>query len=300
MSDSYNVSTSEVATFLTCKQRWMYAHHPSYNLEPRTLGPALTRGLIGHSALEGYYKAIFNGKMEQEARALVEKFITNSTIKSTMEGDYIKSNMIQDLGVTLQEYFKENLWLFEEYNIMGVENVVLAPLPGVDDINFAGRIDLMLEVAKGVNKGEVIPWDHKFTYNFWSPSSLKLNAQISNYVWAARMMGMHSRRGIISMIRYREDAKESFKQEEVPTNSVMRENFIQNHVVAAVDIVELKRKEKVGLDEKVTRSPSKFNCEYCPFVNLCHTEVMGLDSSVMIEASYRKNSYGYDNVLDVI
>jgi hypothetical protein len=34
-------------------------------------------------------------------------------------------------------------------------------------------------------------------------------------------------------------------------------------------------------------------------VDLCYTEVSGLDSSAMVAANYRSNSYGYDSELDV-
>lgn len=299
MTTKFRVSTSEVATFLTCKQRWMYAHHPSYNLEPRTLGMALTRGLIGHGALEVYYKALFNGSDDTTAISKASDFIVQKTLHEVMLGDSAKAEMISSLGVILNDYYQNTKWLLDEYNLLGVENVVSAPLPGEPDIEFAGRIDLTLEVKSGVNKGEVIPWDHKFTYNFWSEKALKMNAQISNYVWACREMGMRSRKGYINMLRYRGDAKESFKQEEIKTNSTMRDNFIVNHVVAAREIVNLKLKDKVGLKDGITRSTSKFNCEYCPFVDLCYTEASGQDSTTMVKASFRKNSYGYDNVLDV-
>lgn len=296
---TFNVSTSEVATFLTCKQRWMYAHHPSYNLEPRTLGMALTRGVVGHGALEVYYKAIFNGKSDGDSINDAQQYIVSQTLGALKLGDSEKAQMISSLGVVLNDYYRDTKWLLDKYNILGVENIVSAPLPGAEDIFFAGRIDLTLEVASGPDKGEVIPWDHKFTYNFWSEKALKMNAQISNYVWTVREMGSRSRKGTINMLRYREDAKESFNQHEVPVNSTMRDVFIKNHVVAAKQIVELKHKDKVGLDDGITRSTSKFNCEYCPFVDLCYTEACGLESDTMVKASYRKNSYGYDNVLDV-
>ncbi|MFE1145222.1 PD-(D/E)XK nuclease family protein [Streptomyces rochei] len=299
MSKSYNVSTSEVATFLTCKQRWMYAHHPSYNLEPRTLGIALTRGLIGHSAMEVYYKSIKEGTSHTDSVALVQENLAKESVQAMMRGDSDKSLMITQLGLMLKQYFEESQWILMKYDLLGVENLVTAPLPDTDNINFAGRIDLMLGIAKGPNKGEVIPWDHKFTYNFWPEMSIKLNAQISNYVWVVREMGMRSRKGIISMSRYRENAQEKFKQEEVPTNSEMRDLFIKNHVVAAKQIVELKQKPTVSIENGVTRSTSKFNCEYCPFAELCYTEAQGLDSTLMRKANFRKNSYGYDNVLDV-
>jgi hypothetical protein len=277
----------------------MYAHHPSYHLEPRTLGIALSRGLIGHKALEIYYKAILNGKLEAEAVKATEDFLQTRTLREIRIGDGDKAKMITDLIPIIQKYFVESQWVLKRFNILGVENLVYAPLPDEPDIEFAGRIDLMLEEKRGLTKGQVLPWDHKFTYNFWSAKALKMNAQISNYVWAARAMGMHSRGGIINMVRYRTDAIESFRQEEVPTTSVVRKEFIANHTVAARQIVDLKLQDKVGLEQGITRSTSKFNCEYCPFVDLCYTELTGQDVTVMLKANFRPNSYGYDNVLDV-
>lgn len=296
----FKVSTSEVATFLTCSQRWMYAHHPSYNLEPRTLGIALSRGLVGHKALEIYYEALMNGKLEKEAREAATNHVMVTTMNEIKVGDSEKAKAYGALGVKLQDYFDNGQGFLKDRNIIGVENVVTAPLPGCEDIHFAGRIDLSLEIASGPNKREVEPYDHKFTYNFWPEVAIQMNAQISNYIWGFREMGFRSRRGYLNMIRYRDDAQDSFKAELIPTNSTMRQNFILNHAEAAKTIVSLKQQPKVGLSDGVKRSTSKFNCEYCPFSKLCLTEVQGLDSSTMIKASFRPNSYGYDSELDVL
>lgn len=295
----FKVSTSEVATFLTCGQRWMYAHHPSYNLEPRTLGIALSRGLVGHETLEIYYEALMNGKLEKEARESATNHLMVTTMNEITTGDSEKAKEYGALGVKLQDYFDNGQDFLKDRNIIGVENVITAPLPGSDNIHFAGRVDLTLEIASGPNKREVEPYDHKFTYNFWPEVAIQMNAQISNYIWGFREMGFRSRRGYLNMIRYRDDAQESFKAEPVPTNSVMRSNFILNHAEAAKTIVELKQQPKVGLSDGVKRSTSKFNCQYCPFSKLCLTEVQGLDSTNMIKASFRPNSYGYDSDLDV-
>jgi hypothetical protein len=217
----------------------MYAHHPSYNLEPRTLGEALTRGIVGHEALETYYKTVVE-KSESEAKEAAQGFITKSALGAMKLGDHKKSVMIASLGLVINKYYDEAKYILDEYNILGVENSIITPLPGCDDIEFAGRVDLTLEVKSGPNKGEIVPYDHKFTYNFWSENPLKLNAQINNYIWAFRELGNRSRRGIINMLRYRETAQEHFKQEPIPSNSSLRKIFINNHVVAAKQIVELK------------------------------------------------------------
>lgn len=293
----FKVSTSEVSTYLTCKQRWMYAHHPSYNLEPRTLGISLSRGLVGHKALEIYYSSIHMGNLESDSRQAAQDYLMKEAMQAMALSDGKKSLMIGSLGLILSDYFNEASYILDQYNILGVEHLIVAPL--TDEISFAGRVDLALEEKSGPYRGYIVPFDHKFTYNFWPEWPIKMNAQLSNYIWGYLVNGHRSRRGIINQLRYRENAQEQFTQVEVTTNSEMRATLIYNHRVAAESIVELKKKPTVDVMDGVTRSVSKFNCEYCPFAELCHTELTGKDSSTMIKASYRPNSYGYDSVLDI-
>jgi hypothetical protein len=278
----------------------MYAHHPSYNLEPRTLGIALTRGLVGHTALELYYNKVSSGDDHDEGLEAVQTFIMKKSAHEIMYGDSSKAEMIAAMGVILAEYLNEFKYLVDTYDILGVEQLVTAPLPETDGIDFAGRIDVVFGIKSGPNKGEAIPWDHKFCYNFWSDSSLKMNPQLPNYIWALNRMGVRSRKGVMNMIRHRDNAQERFSQEEVFASTTKQAMFIKNHTVAAKQIVDLKLKDEVDIDDGVTRSPSKFNCEYCPFIDLCTIEAEGRDSKNTIQAHYRPNSYGYvDTELDI-
>lgn len=294
---AFRVSTSEVNTFLTCKQRWMYAHHPSYNLEPRTLGIALTRGIVGHKALELYYEMISHNEPHADAVDVVQEYIMGQFHKEVAYGDGEKSIMLMELLALLKNYLEESRWLLDRYDILGVEHLVTAPLPGVEDIDFAGRIDVVFGIK---SRNEAIPFDHKLCYNFWSDNSLRMNPQLSNYAWALSQIGYNSNKGIMNMVRYRENAIDKFKQEEVSVKPTVQGMFIQNHTVAAIDIVELKKKPEIGIQNGVTRSASKFNCEYCPFNELCYTESQGGNSKNVIAAHYRPNSYGYvDSELDI-
>lgn len=295
MKNKFRVSTSEVSTFLTCKQRWMYAHHPSYNLEPRTLGTALTRGIVGHAALENYYRTWMETQDHVKSREAAQQYLFKKSLETMQLGDVEKAAVYSQLGSVLNEYYEDAKPLLDKYAVIGVESLITAPLPGCDDIEFAGRVDVALQDSRD----EVFPYDHKFTYNFWGETPVLMNPQINNYVWAFREKGYHSRTGIINMLRYRDNAQDRFKQVEVKTNSTLRDVFIKNHVIAAKQIVELKQKPKVDIEDGITRSSSKFNCEYCPFATLCYTEASGLDSRLMVKASFRPNSYGYDSELDV-
>src|SRR5690606_31282683 len=230
---------------------------------------------------------------EAAARKLTQDYVVSEALKNLTVGDAAKAEMLTSLGVIVTEYFEQAKYLLKEYNIGAVESLITAPLPGCDEIEFAGRVDVVVEVKSGPYKGEIVSYDHKFCYNFWSDIPLLMNPQINNYVWAFREKGYRSRKGIINMLRHRDNAQERFKQHEVVTNSDLRGTFIMNHVQAAKQIVELKKHPKVGLDEGVSRSSPKLNCEYCPFARLCYTEASGEDSSTMLKAEVRRNSYGH-------
>jgi hypothetical protein len=291
------VSTSEVATYLTCKRRWMYAHHPSYGLEPRSLGVALTRGFVGHQALEIYYKALMNSESYEDAEKAAIDFVISKSLNALTMSDGEKTKMFAELGNLLKAYFLHTRGFLNDYEIVGVEKLVIVPLPQ-SEIEFAGRIDLVLRIRNGPKAGYVIPEDHKFTYDFWSKSEVKMHPQLPNYDWALREMGYRVLEGRMNFLRYRENAVEKFAKDPKPTTKVIRENFIRDHLFAAEEITALKMLPDVS--ETVTRSASRFNCRYCPFIDLCYTELQGLDSSGMKEGLYRPNSYGYvDSELDI-
>lgn len=272
----------------------MYAHHPSYHLEPRTLGLALSRGVFGHKILEEFYEDLRLGSNYSDA---VEKSLTNLASRAALEvtiGDSEKGKMYVALGDTMKQYFAETDKMLGNYEIVGVEHLLITPLPN-SDINFAGKVDLLLKISNGPYAGYVEPWDHKFTYDFWSEQALDLNPQISNYTWAIEQLGMKVKQGVINMVRYRDNAIEKFKQYPVTAKKIIQRTFIEDHKEAAEEIVELKTKPV----ERLKRSASKFNCQYCIFATLCNAQLNGVDTTLMQKANFRPNSYGYDSELDV-
>lgn len=293
------VSTSEVAAFGTCQYRWMYAHHWSYHLESAKLGPALTRGLLGHSALEFFYTTY--QKTEDYDHSV------NETIMRTMlgaaklfEAEPDKAAMLSALANRLKlyfEYYRSDMDLFE---ILEVEKYIEAPLPGIESAYFAGRVDLVIKWKYGQFKGETSPLDHKFVYNFWPKGALELNAQMPNYVWALREMDTpHVRRAIVNQIRHREMREESMVPEklwqrpEIVPSLTEVNSIVDNHVKIARQIVRLQGMSKEEVRKEATRSILKFNCEYCPFYRLCKAELTGEPTDDMIAVEFKPNSYGY-------
>jgi hypothetical protein len=71
------------------------------------------------------------------------------------------------------------------------------------------------------------------------------------------------------------------------------EELINNHSRAASRWVVIKNMDVEDARKTVLRNPSKFNCEYCPFIRLCRNELIGEDTELMIKTEFKPNSYGY-------
>lgn len=285
-----SASNSQVMTLLTCETQWKYAHHPAYNYEPRTLGPALTRGLIGHKALEFYYSEIFNGA-EREATA---KATVNRLMERSLEfmSDPDKSQMYLDLAGLLRQYFDFYDDEFGYLGILGVE--ILLEIPRWD---FVGRADV---VFRDKRTGKIVPYDHKFVYNFWPEVAVQINAQLPNYILALRHMfpGEVIDHAIANEIRHRGDAVDRFERVSITPTDIEMMNIIDNHRKGAARIERYKAMSREEIDVEALRTMTKFNCEYCHFWLLCKNQLQKNDTELLEVMSFASNSYGYEDKND--
>ena len=288
------VSGSEINTYLLCQRRWLYAHHPGWNLEPNTLGPALTRGLIGHKALETFYEEVMQtGDWDTAAQNCINR-TTKFGFKSLNEGDSKKFEMVAGLIKILSEYFIHYKSELQDFEVLAVEELVRGPLKS-PVAEFVGRVDVTIKYKRGPWKGETAPFDHKFVYNFWPDGAFMLNAQMPNYVWGVRNTYTEAvvKRAIVNQLRHRDNATERFNRRDIVPTRIEIDAIIDNHSRAATEVVAVKRMDPEDASSAVMRNISKFNCEYCPFIRMCKLDLIGEDTTIMRKTEFKKNSYGY-------
>lgn len=302
------ISSSQATTALTCWTRWKFAYHPDFNIVPKSLGPALTRGIAGHSILEAYYKALLDGETLKRARKNAKAELLDLALDAGASGDHKKADVLSELKDVLEVYFDYYSDDIETWEIQSVELRQDMPLLS-EEVYLPSRLDLVVKHLKGKYKGEVSPVDHKFVYDFWSESSLELNTQMPLYIATTRHKYPDAvvKRAIVNQIRYRFTDKDKtplssrnpediFRRSPItPTMNEIRET-LEDHTWVALQAMEYKNLSKNTLH--VPRSIVKPICEYCEYSTLCRAERRGDDVTYMIQSMFKKNDYGYDERTD--
>lgn len=289
------VSNSE-ALALTCEAKWMYSFHPDYKLEPKSQSIALTRGTIGHKALEMFFRAMMTGANREEAEKDSLVFLASEITQGVVTGDFVRQEAATKVSPVIQAYFKsKNLQKFlDDVTILEVEKRFEVELP--DDFIAVGQIDLIVKYTKGQYKGEIVPVDNKFVYNFWTEDDFRMNSQIPTYIFAVRELYPEGviKRGMINQLRHRANAVSPFELTPITPERGEIDNIIANHIKQSMRIKELRELSGPVIRQSVTRSLSKYTCENCGFKLLCKSELTNGNTQGVIKLNYQPNSYGYN------
>jgi hypothetical protein len=267
------------------------------DIEPRfnNLGPALVRGLVGHSALDAFYEAKKAGYTHEDAKDAAFDVITDklSWIVSNWPDDITLIKVVSKVKEMLSGYFF--LYRHDDFIIHEVEKFFSAPINDTD--LYGMRLDLLIEYTSGEFRGDFVVVDHKFVYNFKTPKELKMDGQLSKYVKTLRQNGYVVTKGMFNQLRYRELKDPSyddlFKRTIVKAGIVRANNIWKEQAKCTTEISKVKAQSKEEWSETATRNLSPFVCKYCHFVELCDTELNEQNISSALQANFQQNTYGY-------
>lgn len=298
------VSNSEAVDAGLCMRRWWWAHHPEVHLAPQTLGPALTRGIVGHKALEGFYCDLKKGVEYNDAAQGALNYIFQQSTAAMMANDGDKLDILVQLKKLLEHYFEYYKDDIKYWEILDVESFHLLEWPGETGVYLPMRLDLVIYMLDGQFRGETVPVDHKFVNDFWHQWKFRLNSQLPLQIRAlraSRFAGKPApvvRRSIVNQIRTRKVETiypaQTFKREFIEAaDGAAMENVFENHLKIARRVAALKRLpagEAFQQTEAVWGSP---NCQFCHFKSVCGTQLEGGNVDMTIAAEYKKSDYGY-------
>lgn len=300
------VSNTEVQNAHTCELAWAFGFHPDWNYQLRNMGPARTRGIIGHAALETFYNGIreeldYDFCAQQSLNQIQD--LRKQELKAGDFADPDRMSILNYLHNILEKYFEHYRSDIENWEILDVESFHAMEQPGEVDFYLPTRLDLVIYQKSGKFKGETSPVDHKFTYDFWNQWNLILNSQMILYILAlraARFAGKPQpvvKRAVVNQLRTRElkdpYPHDLFRREFATFSTVKMEEVFQNHMKSAVHLAYLKR---LPLEEALQEIRAAFgskSCQYCDFKDLCDATFEQRDPTNVIEAMYKTNEYGY-------
>lgn len=291
-----NISNSEVGSWLTCRNKYRYAF--DLDLEPKRRSDPLTRGTIGHDALDVYYKTL---KMRQSeptesmATSMIHEYAMRRAVQrlgTVMAQPDAPLDLIMDVRRILELY-----WAYYEgdsnWEILEVESMHTLPLN--DDYAMPTRLDLLVRDEQG----KIALVDHKFFYDMPNPDKLALNVQFPKYIGALAEAGIKVDYCVLNVLRYRKlknpALSDVFKRYKVTVSPAKIRRALATHILASQEIAEYR-----ALPEAVrpSRAIPVFNdmiCKHCDFSTLCQSEFDGGNIDYLIETDYQKNSYGYND-----
>lgn len=302
----FGVSNSEVTSFSTCELAWFFGSHPDANLRPKSQGPALTRGIIGHSALEAFYQNLMESNDFESSAQEALNVVQAERVKAVMASDFDKVKILNQLYKLLEGYFAFYGNDAVHWEILGVESFYKLEWQESTSVYLPMRLDAVIYQKSGKYKGEISPVDHKFTNDFWHDWKFRLNSQFPLYIKALRSTRFRGKlppivkRAIVNMIRTRE-VKEPYPHDTYlrvyqPYNNNQIQMVYENHLKIARRISILKRMPGFEVIDQVAATWGSPNCQFCQFKSLCAIRLEGGEIENAIQADYEPSTYGYPSL----
>lgn len=283
------ISNSRVNTFLTCQRKEYYSFRERLQPRQRNYGKGLTRGIVGHQALESYYLGKQSGYSKEQCLALA---LEQVDIEIENIPEFTKEFLqLQDV---LKSYV--DLYWDEKWEVLEVEKQYDTILENSTvDVKYGMRLDLLVKDEWG----NIILVDHKFVYNFFTEKELKMNGQTRKYIRCLRDNGIPVKKAILNQIRYRElknpKPEMCFRRTPVISSPKEIENTIREHNKIANKLYQLHTFAPIDKHfEQSTMHIDKGTCTFCSFQPLCADYLAGRDSARTKDALYENNEYLVD------
>lgn len=288
---NYAISNSEVNCYQKCRRKHMYEF--ILRLTPRNQAVALSRGIIGHTALEIYYTELKNNRDKDYAEEKALEYIDNMIAEMFRVSEDIE--MLVSLRETLSIYFNS---ISDDWEILAVEQDFIKEY---DEVPIGMRLDLLVRVRSGQWAGEILLVDHKFSYAKWSERDVQMNGQPYKYWQILKDNGIHVNRMVYNIIKYRSKS-DIVERQSLIIKPVEAAVAIADHVTIAKEIQQTRNKVEQELAEgkpeyrdKAPRVLDKYSCNMCSFTDICKAEMSGRSDAteLMIQVDYKANDYGY-------
>lgn len=272
-------SNTQITAFNTCEKQHDFMYR--MQLEPAEKSLPLYRGIVGHKALEVYYKSLQVGADIDVAYDLAKHELIDEIERVTREEPWNTKYLTQVILLDKRLYEYSKYYENEPFQVLHVEEPMEVALDESDSFVFIP--DLVVEITRGQYKGQLALYDHKFVYNFYTFDELKLSAQLPKYRKALGRLGLDIKLIIYNQIRTRDfkwtNHTDIFRRSESLVTDLSGEQmwFEQNETI-----------KKIKEAKYPLRALAPMVCKGCWFKEPCYTQMEGKDASDILSFEYKK------------
>jgi hypothetical protein len=268
------VSLSEVSTFQTCEQQWLYGYYFGY----RSITPsyAIKAGVEGHKMLENFYKNFRDtDNIKQATDYMYEMLPADKKTPPVVRAFMLVKNYIDtEFAAEAKDY--ESLHVEKKFFVPVSDNLIMALQP---------------DLTKVYKKRRKLLEDYKFTGKAWSQKQLTQHKQLDVYDALLEDAGEPVDRSLLRFFNHETMKMTVFNK---PVNRERRDR-IKKHVIRVAErIAKIKRLSPEEIRERVSPTMNYMTCKFCPFVFPCSLELEGKSAEKTFQMEYTKeHGYGY-------
>lgn len=287
-----SVSHSEVDSYLLCRRKHYYGY--GLSLQRVQESNSLATGTAGHKVLEVFYGTLLSisDKAEdqksnflwavEQARETFDELVKEGYEDGSNRAKLEHILFHEEYGYFANEFLVNNGW-----RILGVEAEFNLLYDEDTEASYPFVVDLIVQDPEG----RYVVIDHKFVYDFYTPSQTDLQPQIPKYIGALRALGHDVTYGAYNMLRTRKlkeptaDAMQYFMILK-PNNDRIVNTFMEQLSVAT-EIQLLKDLDLEEQNKRAYRTANKMVCQSCSFKDICSTELVGGNVELMKKTEYK-------------
>lgn len=255
----------------------------------------MTRGVVGHEALEVFYNTKKRGLLQSTAvkRAL-------AVVDSGLAKYPTMTKELTHLKEVLKLYFihYEN----EPFTVVETETMYDTVFDNSIENVYGMRLDMLVKYPNG----DYVLIDHKFVYDFYTDKVIKVNPQMLKYIATLKANGIHVKKFMYNQIRYRSvtvkvskqtgelDYSGIFVRSFVIPSTTKITNTVKQHAKVANQISALMALPKEEHLEAATMNQGMYSCDKCSYWPLCEDMLEGRNHTNTMKVLYVQNDYGYN------
>lgn len=282
------ISNSDIDQFQQCERKFYYSR--VLELIPLELPMPMQIGTFGHTMMEEFFKVILAGGSYEDASLSAGQCLID-VIDNPMMGKVYRHVL------AFGAYFLNQPW-----KVVALEEK--GSFPVTDDLEFGFTPDLIIEFTEGPLKGQQAVLDYKFTGQYWNDRELNMSQQIPKYIiYKNERDGTKIHRGAVVMLNTRagvdKTGNDLFIIKWLPITKAKLATIKHENEVMMKRIEPYFSAELGDVEQEVIRTVNKNTCKMCWFADdLCPMDLNGQDTKRVIARNYKKNDYGYSDLVE--
>lgn len=286
------ISSSDINAFLRCRRRWDYSSDNRQHLESVSPAPTLFLGTGVHDALEAFYKELTTDPATYFEAWAKERLAEYAAAGINYNEETLRKNATLGYAMLqgyVEEYGADPRDDRDGIHLLTTEQEFALPIPATDGGLFVGRLDGLMEDARG------LVWVFETKTYTQAPRTFLHILQQAAYVWAANRLirsGAFAHLGLEPTRRVYGTLYNGLRKQ-VPGPRVTAPLFVREWVERSRQELYLFERDLARIYRVMSNPALEIyptytdDCSWCSYRSPCEAASLGEDEAALLKLEYR-------------